>query len=228
MRLFTVDVKAAEVIFRRSMGRKSILFYARRGKFAKIAGLVHSGLHQAPNRTWLNRYPEIFAAAAATATNARRILSFGCSTGEECVTLASYFPKAQIVGADLNPLILLKAMKHRSDRIRFVYASDRILSRFGGFDAVFCMSVLRSSERRRLAGHYPFERFEERVLFLESLVRPGGLLVIHNSTYRFSDTTHGIAYETIPVSAGHDEGVFLPDGLTEVEPDCCLFRKRET
>jgi hypothetical protein len=88
------------------------------------------------------------------------------------------------------------------------------------------MSVLRSSERKRLAGHYPFERFEERVLFLESLVRPGGLLVIHNSTYRFSDTTHRIAYEVIPVSARHDEGVFLPDGITEVEPDCCLPKAR--
>jgi hypothetical protein len=66
-------------------------------------------------------------------------------------------------------VVLLKAMKNRSDRIRFVYASDRMLKRLGGFDALFCMAVLRS------AGHYTFEIYEERALFIETLVRPGGL-----------------------------------------------------
>ena len=104
----------------------------RRRKLAKLIALIHPGFHQIPNTTALNRYPEIFACAANAAPDARRILSFGCSTGEECVTLASYFPAAQIVGTDINPLNLLKALKHRNDRVRFVYASDRILSGFGG------------------------------------------------------------------------------------------------
>jgi hypothetical protein len=160
--------------------------------------------------------------SAAAAPDARRILSFGCSTGEECVTLADYFPKAEIVGAEINPVVLLKAMKNRSNRIRFVYASDRILKRLGGFDALFCMAVLRS------AGHYPFEIYEERALFLETLVRPGGLLVIHNSPYRFGDTARRGSYETISVAASRDIGSFLPDGVTEVEPDGSIFRKLES
>jgi hypothetical protein len=118
-------------------------------------------------------------------------------------------------------VILLKARKHRSDRIRFVYASDRILGGLGGFDAIFCMAVLRS------AGHYPFEIFEERALFLETLLRPGGLLVIHNSPYRFGDTARKDSYETVPVDAPRDIGSFLPDGVTEVEPDGSIFRKIE-
>jgi hypothetical protein len=89
----------------------------------------------------------------------------------------------------------------------------------GGFDAIFCMAVLRS------AGHYPFESYEERALFLETLVRPGGLLVIHNSPYRFGDTARKNSYETIPVDASRDIGSFLPDGVTEVEPDGSIFRK---
>lgn len=209
------------------VGRKSIFFYIKRGKFAKITQLLHPRLHQAPNRTALNRHPIVFTAAAAAAPDAKRILSFGCSTGEECVTLADYFPNSEIIGADLNPLVLLKARKHRSDKIRFVYASDRRLKRFGGFDAVFCMSVLRTSERRRIYGRYPFEVFQERALFLETLVRPGGILVMHNTTYRFSDTAHRNAYDRIPVDAPHDPGVFLPDAVTEVEPDRCLFRRME-
>jgi hypothetical protein len=99
--------------------------------------------------------------------------------------------------------------------------SDRILSGLGGFDVIFCMAVLRS------AGHYPFESFEERALFLETLLRPGGLLVIHNSPYRFGDTARKYSYETIPVAAPRDIGSFLPDGVTEVEPEGSIFRKLE-
>jgi len=153
------------------------------------------------------------------------ILSFGCSTGEECVTLANYFPSAQIVGTDINPLNLLKAWKHRSERIRFVYASDRILNGFGGFDAVFCMAVLRTWKRKRIADVYPFDRFAERALFLESLVRPGGLLVIHGATYRFGDTVQQCAYEAIPVTAPQETKVYLPDGVTEAILEGCIFRK---
>jgi SAM-dependent methyltransferase len=203
------------------MGKKSIFHYIKRGKFSKVASLLHPACHQGPTRTALNRYPEIFAAAAEAAPDARRILSFGCASGEECVSLAGYFPKAKIIGADINPVILLKAMKHRTDRIRFVYASDRILSRLDAFDAVFCMAVLRS------AGHYPFEIFEERALFLETLVRPGGLLIIHNSPYRFSDTARRGTYEIVPVAAPRDIGSFLPDG-SETEPDGSIFRKLDT
>jgi hypothetical protein len=204
---------------------KRILRKIGRLHFTRLVASLHPGCHQGPTKTALNRYPEIFAAAAAAAPNAQRILSFGCSTGEECVTLANYFPNAQIVGTDINPLILLKARKHRSERIRFVYASDRSLSGFGGFDAVFCMAVLRTWKRKRIAEFYPFDRFTERALFLESLVRPGGLLVIHGATYRFGDTVHNCAYETIPGRASQETKVYLPDGVTEAIPEGCIFRK---
>jgi SAM-dependent methyltransferase len=206
---------------------RRVLRTIRRGHYMKLVACLHPGCHQAPNRTALNRYPEIFSASAAAVPNARRILSFGCSTGEECITLARYFPTAQIVGVDINPLNLLKARKHRSEQIRFAYASDRIMSEFGGFDAVFCMSVFMNtsrSKRERLADCYPFDRFEERALFLESVVRPGGLLVIHGSPYRFGDTAHKCVYEAIPVLAPNGT-VYLPDGVTRATPEACIFRK---
>ena len=207
------------------MRPKSIIKNIKRGNVAKVVGSLTPGCHQTENWTGLDRYPEIFTATAAVAPDARSVLSFGCSTGEECVTLARYFPKAQIVGADINLLNLLLAMKHRSDRIRFVFASDRTLSGLGGFEVLFCMSVLRNPKSKRRAGLYPFERFEERALFLESLVLPGGILVIHNAMYRFGDTAHKSSYQKIPVVARHDKDVFLRDGVTQAEPDHCLFRK---
>jgi hypothetical protein len=75
-------------------------------KYSLLFGLLHPRTHQAKSTTKLNRYPEIFAAATKAAPSARKILSFGCSTGEECVTLANYFPTAQIIGADINVLNL--------------------------------------------------------------------------------------------------------------------------
>ncbi|MGB6389902.1 MAG: class I SAM-dependent methyltransferase [Methyloceanibacter sp.] len=210
------------------MGKKGIIRNIRRGNFAKVLGAMHPGCHQPMSKTALNRYPEIFAAAAAALPNARRILSFGCSSGEECATLEKYFPNAEIVGADVNLLSLAKAMRYWSRKIRFVYATDHTLSRLGGFDAVFCMAVLRNPRKKLNAGRYPFERFEERARFLETLLRPGGILVIHNSNYRFGDVAHQYAYERIPFFARHDRGLFLPDGITEVDPDSCLFRRLDS
>jgi hypothetical protein len=193
-------------------------------KVLKTLAKLHPGLHQFPKTTWFNRYPELFAATAVLLPAAIRILSFGCSTGEECVTLADYFPAAMIIGTDINPLNLWKARKFRNERIRFVYAIDRLLKRLGPFDAVFCMAVLRTPRRNHVSEHYPFERFEERVLFLDSLVRPGGVLVVHNSSYRFSDTTSSSHYEKVPVIAPNDD-IYQPDGLTKATPDGSIFRK---
>src|SRR5262249_37915409 len=80
-------------------------------KYSLLFGLLHPRTHQAKSTTKLNRYPEIFAAATKAAPSARKILSFGCSTGEECVTLANYFPTAQIIGADINVLNLLRTFR---------------------------------------------------------------------------------------------------------------------
>jgi hypothetical protein len=91
----------------------------------------------------------------------------------------------------------VKAWKKRSDRIRFIYASDRTLSRLGGF------AVHRDAgPARRLIGNAQFN-------------------------VPFQRTAHRGSYDRIPVAAKHDKGLFLPDGVTEVEPDSCLWRKRE-
>ncbi len=59
----------------------------------------------------------------------RRILDFGCGTGETCGALARFFPDADIVGVDVaeKPLELARKAA-RSDRIRF--------SRWGGGEAL--------------------------------------------------------------------------------------------
>ena len=115
-------------------------------------------------------------------------------------------------------------MRRKNDRIRYVYASDRLLNGFGGFDAVFCMAVLLTMRRKNIAQHYPFDRFAERARYLESLVRPGGVFVIQGATYRFCDAARG-SYEAIPVGV-KPSSAYLPDGITEVKSKAFLFRKR--
>ncbi|MGH6824212.1 class I SAM-dependent methyltransferase [Methyloceanibacter sp.] len=164
--------------------------------------LLLPGIHQGSSKTGFDRYPEIFSGAAAALPEARRILSFGCSTGEECVTLHKYFPQAEIVGADINPLNVWRARRHASDKVRFVYARDRALSSRGLFDVIFCLTVLRDSrldDDSSIRESYPFERFDERVRFLHSLLRSAGLLVFYGNMYRFRDSSVAHDYEVIPL-----------------------------
>ena len=205
----------------------------RRRKFAKVVASLHPSCHQCSNRTALDRYPAIFAAAAAAAADAQRILSFGCSTGEECVTLQKYFPQAEITGADINLLNLWEAWRrHRHDGIRFVYASDRALSSRGLFDMICCLTVLRDTrldDELSIRELYPFERFDERVRFLHSLLRPEGLLVFYGNMYRFRDTSVAQDYEMIPLThtpVGKNI-TFARDGRNDgAEYLDVLFRKR--
>ena len=59
------------------------------------------------NLTRPNRYPRIsrFVQSSLGADSEVRILSFGCSTGDEVFSLRQYFPRATIKGIDVNPTV---------------------------------------------------------------------------------------------------------------------------
>jgi SAM-dependent methyltransferase len=176
-----------------------------RSTFREALPALIPGIHQLSAKTAFDRYPQIFAGAARIAPNARRILSFGCSTGEECATLKMYFPRAEIVGTDVNPLSLVKARwRCRSNKaINFVYANDPALTASGPFDVICCLTVLRDTRldaEASIRETYPFDRFDERVTFLNSLLKPGGLLVFHGNMYRFRDSSVVNEYEVVPLS----------------------------
>lgn len=170
-----------------------------RGQFANAFAELHPRAANASNRTALNRYPEIFAAAAQAVPNARRILSFGCSTGEECASLSLYFPAAQIIGADINCLNVWRArQKVRLPNIQFIYSRDATLAALAPFDAIFAMAVFRKSGND--PADYPFTHFAERVGFLDTLLAPGGLLAVAAAVYRFADTPTARKYIAIPIT----------------------------
>ena len=185
-------------------GRRAVRDPSYRGQV--IARLFRArDLHQTTPLTWRDRYPEIFSTVRTLLADhsTPRLLSFGCSTGEEVLTLREYFPAAQIVGAEINEhsLAVCRSLK-LDDRVRFVRSSSETLSQLAPFDAIFAMAVLqRTPERvesmgvRDLRQLYPFERFDSQVSEFDRWLQPGGLLVIHHTQYRFDDATIAGRYE---------------------------------
>lgn len=106
---------------------------------------------QLSNQTKENRFPKIFARAKELKPDAKRILSFGCSTGEECFTLAETFPEAEIVGIDISNYSIQKARADNKFKDR-VFFHDEI-GATGKYDLVtslmvlFCMSQPISQEK---------------------------------------------------------------------------------
>lgn len=164
-------------------------------------------LHQTTVLTGLDRYPEIFSACRNYMAGRPdlKILSFGCSSGEEVSTLREYFPEARIIGAEINPRCLAQCRNLKvDDQVTFVRSDFRALERLGPFDLIFCMAVLQRTPRRveeegmtSLKAIYPFEKFDRQVSEFDSYLKPGGLMVIHHSQYFFKDASVAARYDDL-------------------------------
>ena len=76
--------------------------------------------HQTHNTTEKNRYPKIFNFISKN-YKFNNILSFGCSSGEECQTLSTYFKYSNIIGIDSNEEILNKAINSNNNNLKFLH-----------------------------------------------------------------------------------------------------------
>ena len=144
-----------------------------------------------------DRYPEAFGAARQFVENGLgkpagtlRILSFGCSTGEELSTLSRYFPGAQLFGCDIKPEVVAAAQARLGDKATVFVSSEVLLNAHGPFDLIFAMSVfcVHGDGRKDILQVLPFSRFEES---LNQLVRHGTsdlLLVMNNTSYFIQET----------------------------------------
>jgi 2-polyprenyl-3-methyl-5-hydroxy-6-metoxy-1,4-benzoquinol methylase len=200
-------------------------------KWEIIRNKRRDGVHQYSHATGADRYPTLFKAVAGLAKSSDgtvgRILSFGCSTGEECATLGEYFPGSEVVGADISPRVLRKAARRwaKIERLRFISTAELYASN-QTFDVVFAMSVLcrhrDTKHSLRCDDVYPFAHFEKTVKALARLVRRGGLLVIFNSNYRFEDTAPAVQFEPIRVE-DHIEDRIVNNRVRLFHPDGCVM-----
>jgi SAM-dependent methyltransferase len=192
----------------------------------------HREVHQTTPQTAEDRYPELFDLAARLEPEARRILSFGCSTGEELAALRRRFPSAKIVGAEINGRSRrIAARRFRRDPGVAVVAPSGIE---GSFDIVFALAVLQREPHKvaetgieDLSHHYPFERFDAAARDLVGRLRCGGLLCVTNAHYRIEDSSAAKELKPVRESPAADGLLFGPDGRRLGRTAArTMFRKR--
>ena len=195
------------------------------------------------NHTLPDRYPWLFSFVRETLGDGpdRRLLSFGCSVGEEAFALRRYFPDASIRGIDIDPRNIAKCR----DRAReigvancdFAVGDSTSLEAPQSYDAIFCLAVLCNgrltvSGAERCDPILRFAIFERQVTDFARCLKDGGLLCLLSTNFRFCDTSISANFDTVlsvegdrlspDVLFGRDNrlmrGVVYPD---------VVFRKQE-
>jgi len=166
----------------------------------------------------MNRYPDEYEAVrehlrgrdSNNKASKYKLLSFGCSTGEEAITLATmYYPddggggeNTVIFGVDVHQesvdkarALWVAATTNKGGKIipegkvTFFNGKNTSISAHGPYDAMFANSVLcihPADNPRMVIKKYPFEQFESSLAYLDANLKVGGVLAIVNTNYHFS------------------------------------------
>ncbi len=130
---------------------------------------------QLAHMTREERFPLIFDSAKKLQPNAKRVLSFGCSTGEECQALAKRFPNAEIVGVDIDHYSIQTARKkNKNNNVHF----HDDLGATGSYDVVLALMVFFMMEKP-----IEYEKFAKILRQVHRHVNPGGVLMIYTSDH---------------------------------------------
>ena len=205
----------AKPFLRRLPGYRSARFLYKllQGLESRNAALLllrpPKGLYQPYGTTSIDRYPEIFQQVRSLLQGdaSVRILSFGCSTGEEVFSLRRYFPEANITGLDINPFNIavcrFRRLKAGDKKMAFAVAGSTDGEANASYDAIFAMAVFRHGDLNTSpppieSGHrIRFADFEQSVADLARVLKPGGFLVIQHAMFRFCDTRAAKEFETV-------------------------------
>jgi SAM-dependent methyltransferase len=158
------------------------------------------GCFQPYNYTRPDRYPWLFEFASRQLGSDRphRLLSFGCSRGDEVFSLQRYFPLAAIRGVDVDPRNIAYCVERAARRncaaATFATAASTHDEPDACYDAIFCLAVLccgdlTVSGAGSSAPRLYFADFERVVSDFVRCLKPGGLLLLHTANFRFSDTS---------------------------------------
>ena len=169
--------------------------------------------YQVSTFTLENRYPRVFEIVKNILSDIpkAKIMSFGCSTGEEVSTLISYFPQATLMGVDINPWCIKQCKKNNHfSHCSFENYDSHIFKNTNEFDAIFCMAVFQNTKNREdqhidYSDSFLFDDFEKELSKLDSKLKKGGVLAIDNSDFDFLDTKTSLNYQPYE----HSENKFL-------------------
>jgi len=229
--------------FRALVLAKALADGGQRRQTAMAEILRPRNLFQPHATTAVDRYPEELEVVAGAVPDPARILSFGCSSGEELLSVQSRFPDARITGIDVNPLAVRTARKRvraagLGSQVTLRRAGDASAEQPASYDVVLALAVFRHADLNAAPPHcepvLSYADFERTVEGLAACVRPGGLLVLRHANFRFSDCPAAASYELVAGGYGSaGEGglptpVYGPDGtlLPFSERDDGVYRKR--
>ncbi|ASG24116.1 class I SAM-dependent methyltransferase [Nitrospirillum viridazoti] len=142
-----------------------------------------------------DRYPWLFTFVRDRLGDGpdRRLLSFGCSVGQEVASLRRLFPQARLKGIDIDPRNIAEARALRLPGVGFAVGDSTAGEDDGAYDAIFCLAVLcngrltvNGAERCDPVLH--FATFQAMVADFARCLKPGGLLCLVTTNFRFRDT----------------------------------------
>lgn len=128
------------------------------------------------------------------------ILSFGCSTGEELLSMKALFPGARLFGCDVDWYNLMKARALLGSDALIFQSSDATIQMHGPFDIILCNSVLLASSTGLKAAPKGISPglWGDVVSLLDSALKPGGVLQIINSNIPFRFHPIHAQYRALP------------------------------
>lgn len=139
-------------------------------------------------QTRVDRFPKIFSRAKELCPSPKSILSFGCSTGEECFSLAKVFPDVEIFGVDVSYWSI--SVARRNNKFDMVHFCESLKSE--KFDLIFALMVLFALENP-----ISRENYDQAIKEIDKHLNVDGVLVIYTGQFAFTSTEVSKRYDVI-------------------------------
>jgi hypothetical protein len=193
--------------FKKKIKKGPLMIYYNKLKriyYSLVFNIPLKNILQLANTTHYNRHEDLFLFTQKYfgKSSKIKILSFGCSTGEECFSIRNYFRDAIIMGCDINKKSLSLAQKKNKDnKISFFLNKGNQIVNEKYFDLIFANSVLCKQPEDKIVDNleslFSFKQFNSIIKDLDSVLSINSLIVIRYSNYKFEDTSYAHKYQCL-------------------------------